>query len=128
MSNPQVVNFNVGAIIKSLRDARFTSVNISVQKATTISVTLGIVLLGILARYLRRRKGSYKFKGRIEEHEEVENRLFHESRQRSPSIRSIRRQGSVLSGVSGASEHLSRRGPLYETPANLTPQQLGVMA
>lgn len=32
MSNPQVVNFNVGAIIKSLRDARFTSVNISVQK------------------------------------------------------------------------------------------------
>ena len=52
------------------------------------------------------------------------------SRPRSPSIRSIRRQGSVLSGVSSASE-LGRpdiRRNLFQEQGNaLTPQQLGVM-
>lgn len=52
------------------------------------------------------------------------------SRPRSPSIRSIRRQGSVLSGISTASEAGRsdyRKTPSQEPNSSFTPQQLGVM-
>lgn len=122
----------------------FRNVSLSIpQKVTVLSVTIGFALIGFLARYLRRRRrtvnpGIFRrggkriapsSQGTRSPNGDVLSQPGGGRRSASPGMRSLHRQGSVLSTVSGASV----LPPLLTAAAGevgtqqLTPQQLGVM-
>uniref|UniRef100_A0A1B6CGB2 Mitoguardin n=1 Tax=Clastoptera arizonana TaxID=38151 RepID=A0A1B6CGB2_9HEMI len=121
------------------KNQSFRSVNISrSQKIIVLSVTASVALLGVLARYLRRRRtapsGNFRkaLRNQIKDGNQGINSpngdvLSQASSRRSgsPSIRSTHRKGSVLSDrLSAASVPLSLGAG---DGTSLTPQQLGTM-
>ncbi|XP_075213613.1 mitoguardin-like [Lycorma delicatula] len=138
-SSKQIVIAPLLKTFRSIRDiALFRGLSISKsQKVVLISVTASIALLGVLARYLRRRKCpsnvTYRKLPRNPQLLPNPNGEASGRRSGSPGIRSLHRQGSILSGfsdkMSNASVSLSG-GPASEVTAGaqpVTPQQFGVM-
>ncbi|XP_049762283.1 uncharacterized protein LOC126088201 [Schistocerca cancellata] len=122
--------------------APFRNINLSVpQKITVVSVTVGVVLIGFLARYLRRRRRVINYNKRG-----ANQRIYSSRGAKSPNgdagsvqsgrrsgspggARPLTRQGSVLSSDRGSLPASLGLGlpSASEAPAGLTPQQLGVM-
>ncbi|XP_067002167.1 mitoguardin-like [Anabrus simplex] len=112
------------------------------QKVTIISVSVGVVLIGFLARYFRRRRRivhpgnlrrlEKRTKGTLygmkSPNGDAQGQVGRRSA--SPSIRSFHRQASIVSDrMSVASGSISSGLPVMsgEPGASLTPQQLGLM-
>ncbi|XP_063241749.1 mitoguardin [Bacillus rossius redtenbacheri] len=119
--------------IMMLRNVRLSTP----QKVTVVSVTLGVALLGFLARYLRRKRrivnpsrDTTRKHGTSGIRSPASDAASQASRRSaSPSVRSLHRQASLLS------ERLASLGAaqgggdfvVADVGAHLTPQQLGVM-
>lgn len=125
----------------------FRNISISKsQKIVILSVTASVALLGILARYLRRRRAapSGAFRKLLRKQVKTATHGINSPngdvasqassrRSGSPSIRSLHRQGSVLSAMSDRMSAASGSlvvGPAGDSAAGgaaLSPQQFGVM-
>jgi hypothetical protein len=118
------------------------------QKVTVLSVTIGVALIGLLARYLRRRRravnpeifrrdekrGAVSSQGPRSPNGDVLSQTGGGRRSVSPGVRSLHRQGSILSSdrlsaASGAGglAPLGMIATIEPGTPRLTPQQLGVM-
>ncbi|XP_049830433.1 mitoguardin [Schistocerca gregaria] len=122
--------------------APFRNINLSVpQKITVVSVTVGVVLIGFLARYLRRRRRVINYNKRG-----ANQRIYSSRGAKSPNGDAASVQSGRRSGSPGGARPLTRQGSVLssdrgslpaslglglpsasEAPAGLTPQQLGVM-
>ncbi|XP_065202883.1 mitoguardin [Planococcus citri] len=141
MTSVNKPTLNLAVAFNAFRNLRQTTSALGISpahKIAAVSVTVSVILLGVLAQYLRKKKRTTNESRKSIKRPMLNSAAIREcqandeasSRPRSPSIRSIRRQGSVLSGVSSASEFGRpdfRKNLSLEPTDSFTPQQLGVM-
>ncbi|KDR15189.1 hypothetical protein L798_10962 [Zootermopsis nevadensis] len=129
--NPFISKFSNFRVFIPLRNVRLSMP----QKVTVLSVTIGVVLIGLLARYLRRKRrtvypGLFRRNGKrlAASSQGARSPNGDVRRSTSPGTRSLHRQGSVLSTVSGVGG--ASVGPMAAGDAgsqHLTPQQFGIL-
>ncbi|XP_018898192.2 mitoguardin [Bemisia tabaci] len=139
MAEPHKINLSSLIIaFRSLPTMLVTVKNARLSTSTKVvlSVTAGFALLGVLARYLRRRKRTFgngyksltsrQLKGFPSPVPSPNGDILTGRHSASPALRSLHRQGSVMSfsdRLSVASGSIAG----VTSAADLTPQQLGLM-